>query len=288
MSIDLAKSKPFPTLQTYLERLREAGPDASIWHGRNGRVVGRFFQSTLTSVFQAVREIDSGRAVAFEGYVRNDADDERGLSPWKVLDLAAGDSDSIALDRLCRVLHAVNFFRQPDAAGRDLYLSVDTRLLSGVGSNHGMAFLQVLRRLELPQGQVVLQLPAVAPEKNWLLNYVSDNYRRNGFRLAVRATDLRHAAYLLDHVRPDVIKLNARHAVDLDEASSLLRNAAERGVKLVFNKVDSSAVAAPLAQLAHNAAQAVFAQGFLWDLPKSGVASALTAAVEYGVALEGI
>ena len=272
------------TLNAYLERLRNAGPDASIRQAPGGKVVGRFFQATLTSVFQAVREIESGRAVAFEGYVRNDAEGDRGLSPWKVLDAAAGDSDSIALDRLCRVLHAVNFFRQPGAAGRDLYLSVDTRLLSGVGSNHGIAFLQVLRRLALPQGQVVLQLPSVPAEQNWLLNYVSDNYRRNGFRLAVRALDLPHAGYLLDHVRPDVIKLDARHAAGRDEALTLLQNAAERGVKLVFNKVDAAALAAPLRELADLAGQAVFAQGFLWDTP--GAALAPAEAVEYAVALE--
>src|SRR6185437_13797088 len=98
------------TLDAYLERLRETAPDALIRRGRNGGVVGRFFQSTLTSVFQPVREIESGRAVAFEGYVRNDAEGDRGLSPWRVLEQAASDADSIALDRLCRVLHAVNFF----------------------------------------------------------------------------------------------------------------------------------------------------------------------------------
>lgn len=273
-------------LHAYIERLREVGPDASIWCAREGKVVGRFFQARLTSVFQAVREIESGRAVAFEGYVRNDAEGDLGLSPWRVLDQAAGDSDSIALDRLCRVLHAVNFFRQGEAAGRDLYLSVDTRLLSGVGSNHGMAFLQVLRRLQLPQGQIVLQLPAVPAEQNWLLNYVSDNYRRNGFRLAVRATDLRHASYLLDHVRPDVIKLEARHVLAQEEALPLLRDAAERGVKLVFNKVESVELAASLVELAQAAGQAVFAQGFLWGSPRAALARA--DAVEYGALLESI
>jgi EAL domain-containing protein (putative c-di-GMP-specific phosphodiesterase class I) len=276
----------FHALQSYIERLREAGPDASIWCAREGKVVGRFFQARLTSVFQAVREIESGRAVAFEGYIRNDAEGDRGLSPWRVLDQAAGDSDSIALDRLCRVLHAVNFFRQSEAAGRDLVLSVDTRLLSGVGSNHGMAFLQVLRRLQLPQGQIVLQLPAVPAEQNWLLNYVSDNYRRNGFRLAVRAVDLLHAAYLLDHVRPDVIKLDARHAAEPAGALALLRDAAERGVKLVFNKVETGDLAASLGELAQAAGQAVFAQGFLWGTPRAALARA--EAVEYGALAESV
>ena len=275
------------TLDAYLERLREAGPDASLRTARNGKVVGRFFQSTLTSVFQAVREIESGHAVAFEGYIRNDAEGDRGLSPWRVLDQAASDADSIALDRLCRVLHAVNFFRQSESVGRDLYLSVDTRLLSGVGSNHGMAFLQVLRRLDLPQRQIVLQLPAVPEEQNWLLNYVSDNYRHNGFRLAVRANDLRHAMYLLDHVRPDAIKLDARHAAQGGEALALLRDTAGRGVKLVFGKVDAGAVAQPLAELAQASGLAVFAQGFLLDPPGSAVAAAQAEAVEYGTALEG-
>ncbi|HEX8958070.1 MAG TPA: EAL domain-containing protein [Burkholderiaceae bacterium] len=272
------------TLDAYLERLHQTASDASIWSGKQGKVVGRFFRATLTSAFQAIREIDSARIVAFEGYVRNDAEGDAGLSPWKVLDQAAGDSDSIALDRLSRVLHAVNFFRQPGSAGRDLFLSVDARLLSGVGSNHGMAFLQVLRRLELPQERIVLQLPAVAEEENWLLNYVADNYRRNGFRLAVRANDLRHAGHLLDHVLPDVIKLDARCAAQGTEARALLRDAAARGARLVFNKVDSRAVATPLAQLADLAGQAVCGQGFLWDVP--GAILSQAEAVEYGTTLE--
>ena len=36
---------------------------------------------------------------------------------------------------------------------------------------------------------VVLQMPVVTHSQGWLLNYVLDNYRRNGFRLGVSAVD---------------------------------------------------------------------------------------------------
>jgi len=271
-----------PVLVSYLERAALAGIDAPIRTDAEGRVVGRFVNATLTSAFQPVREIGSARIAAFEGFVRSHArsatassfDHDAGLSPWKVLDRAADYTESIVLDRLCRVLHATNFFRQPQSAGQDLYLSVDARLLSGVGSNHGMAFLNILRQLELPQGQIVLQLPLVSNEQRWLLNYVSDNYRRNGFRLAARAADLRHALHLLDHVRPDIVKLDGRLALSIAETQSFLTEAAQRAVKPVFTRVDSLEVAKALGELAQRTGLAVFAQGFLWDRPHASLAVA--------------
>lgn len=275
----------YPALVSYLERAASAGTDASIRLDVEGRVVGRFAKATLTSAFQPVREIGSGRIAAFEAFVRSHARSEMktpsGQSPWKILDGAADDTESIALDRLCRVLHATNFFRQPQSAGQDLYLSVDARLLSGVGSNHGTAFLQILRKLALPQGQIVLQLPPVPSEQNWLLNYVSDNYRRNGFRLAVRAADLDHASYLLDHVRPDIVKLDGRFAASTEDALTLLKEAARRSVKVIFTKVDSVVAADALVKLAQRAGQAVFAQGFLWDRPHASLAAASDKAVSF-------
>jgi EAL domain-containing protein (putative c-di-GMP-specific phosphodiesterase class I) len=283
-----------PVLVSYLERAALAGADAPIRADGEGRVVGRFVNATLTSAFQPVREVGSGRIAAFEGFVRSHArgaaasaaDYDAGLSPWKVLDRAADDTESIVLDRLCRVLHATNFFRQPQSAGHDLYLSVDARLLSGVGSNHGMAFLNILRQLELPQGQIVLQLPLVSNDQGWLLNYVSDNYRRNGFRLAARAADLRHALRLLDHVRPDVIKLDGRLALSTGEALSLLTEAAQRAVKPVFTRVDSVEVANALGELVQRAGLAVFAQGFLWDRPHASLAVASARHAAYAAAQE--
>lgn len=264
----------FPALEHYLARLYDT-PQAgtSVWLDRHGRASGRYFNSTLTSAFQPIRAPESQRIIGFEGFARSHSDSDSGLSLWKLLDHAASDDESIALDRLCRMLHAINFYRQPQAIGRDLYLSVHARLLAGVSANHGNAFRRVLDALELPHEKIVLQLPLVGKSQNWLLAYVTDNYRRNGFRLALNATDAQQALELLDELRPEVIKIDARAIHDPAAALRLLQETGRRGVRLIFKRVETEATYATLAALAARAEQTLFAQGFLWELPASSLAA---------------
>ncbi|WP_025915977.1 EAL domain-containing protein [Herminiimonas sp. CN] len=268
---------PFPALQKYLVRL-PATPQAatSVWLDRHGRATGRYFNSTLTSAFQAIRAPAAQQIVGFEGFARSHSNSDSGLSLWKLLDHAASDDESIALDRLCRMLHAINFFRQPQAAHTDLYLSVHARLLAGVSANHGNAFRRVLDSLELPHEKIVLQLPLVAKHQNWLLAYVADNYRRNGFRLAVNAADAGQALALLDALQPEAIKVDAREIPDPDAALHLLQEAGRRGVRLIFKRVETEAVAATLHALAASAGQTLLTQGFLRDLPAAALATSNT------------
>ena len=237
----------FPILQKYLTRLSDAtGSASSIWLDHEGRAQGRFFNCTMSSAFQPVREIagsagaGDGRVRAYEGLARSVSAQDKGLSLWKLLDHAASDDESIELDRLCRMLHAINFFRQadgtPDAAANadaDLYLNVHDRLLSAVSSNHGHAFRRILDALELPLSRVVLQLPVATPQQGWLLNYVSDNYRRNGFRFAVNVDSAADAIAVLDRLRPDVFKLDTRVLHDTDGLLQLLARTRDAGVALL-------------------------------------------------------
>jgi len=112
----------------------------------------------MSSAFQPIRQLDSQAVQAYEGLARSVSAQDLGLSLWKLLDHAASDDESIELDRLCRMLHAINFFRQAGDSAADLYLNVHDRLLSAVSSNHGHAFRRILDALELPLERVVLQL----------------------------------------------------------------------------------------------------------------------------------
>ncbi len=172
------------------------------------------------------------------------------------------------------MLHAINFYRQQRAAGHDLYLSVHARLLAAVDSAHGVAFRRVLNGLELPHEDIVLQLPQVTQNQNWQLNVVADNYRRNGFRLALNAADARQAFDLLDQARFEVIKVAAREINDEEATLRLLREAAARGMRLIFTRVQTQAVHATLLRLGEQAQQAIFAQGCLWDLPAASLDAA--------------
>nr|WP_233410671.1 EAL domain-containing protein [Rugamonas sp. CCM 8940] len=230
----------------------------------------------MGSAFQPIRQLDAaaGPALAYEGLARGVAVADQGLSLWKLLDHAASDDESIELDRLCRMLHAINFFRQlqAPAAGQepaDLYLNVHDRLLSAVSSNHGHAFQRILAALGLPIERIVLQLPQVTPQQGWLLQYVADNYRRNGFRFAVNASGPVEALDLLARLRPDVLKLDARLLGQADQPGllRLAQTCHAQGIRLVFKRLEASTALALLRWLAVAAGVPVLAQGYLLDAP---------------------
>jgi len=243
----------YPALEKYLARLNDTVTEQSrVWLDAEGRAQGKYFNTTLTSAFQPVRAFGGStqaraRIVAQEGFARSYSQEDSGLHLWRLLDQAASDDESVELDRLCRMLHAINFYRQAsETVG--LHLSVHARLLTAVDSNHGIAFRRILNLLELPHDKIVLQMPVVTQNQGWLLNYVLDNYRRNGFKLGVSAID-------------------ARELNDLAATRELLSRAAVQGVQIVFKRVENAQVFDQLAALVEELALPLYAQGYLWDTP---------------------
>lgn len=262
---------PYPTLNKYLSHLTDPDrPSSSVWLNADGQAQGRYFNCTITSAFQPIRAHGSDRIVAYEGLARSASANDAGLSLWKLLDHAASDDESIELDRLCRMLHSINFFRQEAAGEADLYLSVHDRLLSAVSSNHGHAFKRILEALGLPIARIVLQLPATSAQQGWLLNYVADNYRRNGFRLALNASSAQQALSMLGQLNPDSIKLDARDQGDA-ALTELLALAQVKGTRLIFKRVET---ALALERLSELGASPVFMQGYLLDKPQAAVVGA--------------
>ena len=259
----------FPALQDYLGRLRHAtGAASRVWIDADGRAQGRYFNCTLTSAFQPIRELGStGLPVSKRSHavIRNR---DAGLSIWKLLDHVANDDESVELDRLCRMLHAINFYRQDGAAGHDLFLSVHDRLLTAVSGNHGMAFRRILAGLGLPVEQIVLQLPPITPNQGWLLNYVADNYRLNGFRIAINAAHAAEALRLLEQVQPAAVKVDARELGDLAVIRRLLEVAHAMNTQVVFKRVETPEVLDILRRLAEDAGRKIFLQGYQLDTPE--------------------
>ncbi|MQQ99572.1 EAL domain-containing protein [Glaciimonas soli] len=292
----------FPALEQYLARLHHLQDNAAhtlnsvgedhgsrVWLDAAGRAQGRYFNATLTSVFQPIRKISvtgesavSNHAiVAYEGFAHSYSATDNGLYLSKLLDKAASDDESIELDRLCRMLHAINFYRQANAFAlphADLYLSIHERLLAGVDSNHGMAFRRILKLLDLPHERIVLQLPSIAPSQDSYLNYVIDNYRRNHFRLAVQASSISEAYSLLERVRPDVLKLSNRNLSSSENDAQILRLlklTQERNIQLVFTRIEKQHDVDHLQRVGRKALQETGAQlvgqGYFWDLPQAAL-----------------
>ena len=265
---------PFPALNAYLKRLSAPSrAPSTVWLNADGQAQGRFFNCTLTSAFQPIRALGGAELLGFEGLARGASATGPGLSLWKLLDHAASDDESVELDRLCRMLHAINFFRQPEAQGLDLYLNVHDRLLSAVSSNHGHAFRRILAALSLPSAQIVLQLPAASASRRWLVNYVADNYRRNGFRLALQVATLAEAAEVLTQVRPDAVKIDARAFQQGAALETLLRLAQANGATVIFKSVESQASLAMLERTSARTGVPACVQGYLIDPPRLALRS---------------
>src|SRR5476649_2967541 len=275
----------FPVLQSYLARLSDARIAAtSIWLDADGQAQGRFFNSTMSSAFQPVRRLDDGRVLAYEGLARSVSAADQGLSLWRLLDQAASDDESVELDRLCRMLHAINFFRQPEAEESDLYLNVHDRLLSAVSSNHGHAFQRILDALGLPIERIVLQLPTVTPNQGWLLNYVADNYRRNGFRLAINVTGVNEAIGLLERLHPHTFKLDAGNLSDESAVANFVTLCHESDIRVVFKRLESPGALQTLQRIGAATGLPIVGQGYLFDKPLSSLAHARLATVAVAVA----
>jgi EAL domain-containing protein (putative c-di-GMP-specific phosphodiesterase class I) len=266
--IDKEIAMSFPVLTKYLAILSHSpGKQNSVWLDQHGRAQGKYFNCTLTSAFQPIRTLDTAQIIGYEAFARSYSENDAGLSLWKILEHAASDDESIELDRLCRMLHAINFFRQPQAVDADLYLAVHDRLLTAVSTNHGIAFRRILDGLGLPIDQIVLQLPAVTEQQGWLLSYVADNYRRNGFRLAVNVANAVEALTLLTRVRPDVIKVDAREIAQMAANVKLLETAHELRIQVIFKRLEGLKELETLRQVKQASGQVIHAQGHVWDVP---------------------
>ena len=267
----------YPALIAYLARLSDpTGSPASLWLNQQGQAEGRFFNCTLTSAFQPVRDVASGQLRAWEALARNADDGDASPSLWRQLDHAASDDESVELDRLCRMLHAINFFRQEEGGDADLYLSVHDRLLSAVSINHGHAFRRILDALGLPASRVVLQLPEVSANQRWLLGYVTDNYKRNGFRMALNLPEPGRAAELLTQVQPAALRIDAGRIGDDDTLARLITEVHDHGVQLIVRKVQTLDALSRLIRVSHALGLPVQAQGWALDTPRASIAPALS------------
>ncbi len=256
----------YPTLQHYLSRLQSALSNSQLWLDEQGRARGRYFNASLTTAFQAIRSGQDQQVIAYEAYARSFDPTDQGLNVWRLLEFVANDEESVELDRLCRLLHTMNFYRQSGVRQLDLYLSVHSRLLAAIEGNHGMAFRRILDVLKLPHQHIILQMPAATASQRWVLAHVVENYRHNGFRVGVNAANLEQAIDLLQRVRPDAIKIDIYAANRPELQISLLEQAERAQCQVIFKRIEQQEKFEAL-QNSHGTASPYLVQGFLFDIP---------------------
>lgn len=228
-----------PALQRYLESLpRQAVADRQLWRDARGQVQGQFFNCSLTSVFEPLVTLADRKVVAHEGSIHTYAEDGVGLAAWKLFAMAADDHTLVSLDRLSRLLHAINYFAADGE--QKLVLNVHNRLLVAVADDHGAAFRRALQSLELPLERFVIQVPASANDDLPLLLHVVGNYRRNGFAVSLQASDPAEAGALMAHALPDWLKLDMRRTWTDRQLAGLRASANSAGVTLIGRRLQDA------------------------------------------------
>lgn len=248
-----------PALRRLLRTLDGLWPASPSFRVRAGeRISGKFYGATLTTALQPLRQPASGKIRAYEALARSYSAAGAGLSPWGLFAGPSNDAHLIALDRICRTIHALNF-RASGLADSDaaLVLNVHERLLRGVPKAHGAFFREVLDLIELPPERIVIDLPALRLfDIHWLRRIVG-NYRHTGFRVALEAASTVQAKLFGTMVRPDWIRL-APALADPETVGALHA----LGVTVVATRVEDAASHAQAL-----AAGVDLTQGFHTDIP---------------------
>lgn len=232
-------------LARYLETLpREPVPGRELWRDARGQVQGQYFNCSLTSAFDPLVTLAGREVVAHEGSIRTYADDGVGLAAWKLFAMAADDTSLVSLDRLTRLVHAINYFAAEGT--HKLVLNVHNRLLAAVADDHGAAFRRALEALGLPLERFVIQVPASANDDLALLLHVVGNYRRNGFAVSLQASDPAEAGALMAHALPDWLKLDMRRTWTDRQLAGLRASADSAGVTLIGRRLQDDVSVARL------------------------------------------
>jgi EAL domain-containing protein (putative c-di-GMP-specific phosphodiesterase class I) len=174
----------------------------------NHGVFGHYRGLRLYSVFQALFQADTLQPVAHEALLRARDAGNRSIAPAEAFRRAETPEDAMHLDRLCRVVHALNFFNQSGAHG-DLFLNISGRHLLSVGAGHGHTFEILLRHCGLQPTQIVLEVLESGVDDLQHLQEAVDGYRSRGFRVAIDDFGCQHSNFdRLWRLTPDIVKLD--------------------------------------------------------------------------------
>lgn len=251
-----------------LERI-QATTDHLLQRSENGWVVGHFFNNRLSSVFQPVIEANTRNVAGHAAYIRSESDRTTVLSPWSVFALASEDAHLVKLDRLCRTIHAINYFTAASGRGA-LFVSVQPRLLESVKDDHGHAFKKILDLIEVKTSRVVVEIPIEVNRDSRLLKRVIGNYRSHGYQVAVNHSGTKEnlAARLADlhPLYPDIVRLEASALLPHGGQESVVHAIRRSGALILVHEIETKQQ-----MTAAINAGADFLQGRLLGMPRRAI-----------------
>lgn len=149
------------------------------------------------------------------------------------------DPELVALDRMVRALHTINFLGSQQHGL--LFLRVHERLLKSVKYDHGRHFSNILVSFGLNPGRIVIELPAAAVAHRTFVGYLTKSYQRYGFKVAGNLPNAGQILSVSDMARLDFVKMDATAALRDSMVKPLVSYAARLKIPLIFNRVADAA-----------------------------------------------
>lgn len=251
-----SQHSPFMTvleeLQAHFQQDRawEGGDtQAHALHAQQHAILGNFAGWELHSHYQPLLRASDLHVVAHEALLRPRKPGHAHFqSPQQALASATTAQSAVYLDRLCRVVHAMNFVRQGPGTG-DLFLNVSAQHLQSVSHSHGSTFESLLELCGLRTEQVVLEILEAGVQDLHQLQRAVQGWRARGFRIAMDDFGCQHSNFdRLWQLTPDIVKLdrqliqqaqvNPRAAMILPKLIDMIH---DLGAQVVCEGVENSA-----------------------------------------------
>lgn len=174
----------------------------------DGRAMGHFSGLDLHSHFQPLFNTQQ-QAIAYEALLRPCVPGGSNyLAPNQAFALASTAQTAIYLDRLCRVVHALNFVRQQPGTAQ-LFLNVSPQHLQAVTHNYGATFEAMLALCGLRPQQVVLEILEAGHGDVTQLQLAVQGWRNRGFQIALDDFGCQNSNFdRLWQLTPDIVKLD--------------------------------------------------------------------------------
>lgn len=222
-----------------LRRVQET-TNYSLRRSGDGWVVAHFTKHRLSSGFQPVVAASSLQVIGHAALIRCEPDNKNITSPWDIFSLATEDSVLVKLDRLCRTVHALNYFRAASGQG-NLFVTVQPRLLESVKDDHGEAFAKVLDLIGIPTSRVVIEIPADV-NRNWeLLARVIVNYRSRGYCVAANHSGTSdNWMGELESLYPDIVRLEASALLSSYGTRRLVDSIHRSGASVLVHEIETA------------------------------------------------
>jgi EAL domain-containing protein (putative c-di-GMP-specific phosphodiesterase class I) len=204
-------------------------------------VVAQYYRSRITSAFQPLARARDGAVVAHQALLRIESATRETVAPWSLFAHTLSDDALVHLDRLCRTVHALNYFpgSVPDTS---LFLNIESRLLTGVAADHGAYFEAILALMGVAPRRVVIVMPPDAIENPVAFVRAAISYRIRGYRVLVPVRSIADAE--LSHVflaDPHYVSIDAPDALGGSASRRFLEALAQRGIHLVARGIEDSA-----------------------------------------------